>query len=1213
MAFIVDSARFQAEGVYLQWAVIARRLGILRRASTAAPVLPNVLQLRWTLFHELGFPTEPFIVWRRHKSLREPKPINATTEPFPLLLAKMIDLKGSYSTIQITCTGSAGLVYAFAGGPMFGNIVHFSAIPAGTNVVVELNAPAMEGLIVSNGVNVTAIAGIKTDDHSAASGWEKFERVGIPVKESLWHGEGIGEHGTKQGMFGAFTSAENAAIERLTRGSPPFGWAPVIQTGFNAPLWAPPAFPPLIGDLNHMVLDDLRSIANLPPNVHHSTKVSKTVPPPENSSGDQMSEPDGTSEVAPLTMTYMASSTDCFNALALGFGTAYPVVKVNLGAASLSALDYDYMITARWEKGIDGSGAPAEYAAIVPTPSPGIPPPAPANMALQQMGNLRPMATDRPWRASVRTSWDKPVPIPLFRPRSYAFVRAGTAPVTPPVLLMNKRSDGTPLPIAVNYYTNEQDPEPNRTSAVEREIPIPNDPGTFSLRYAVAHQDIYGQWSKWSAASTTAAQPDVDQVRIVSAQFKYISVPTPPAGMCSANLELEFLWDWRVRTPKRISFRGRLYSASFHGEPPPNTTLPAGLQKSLGGPLTDTFTLQFDVLAANGAPTSSWPGYNPLTHCRALNPAGDQSVAFGGAQGPETRRYRVIIPGFQLNFAGTGHIGLALWGQGQEALAPQHIGNWSNEPSVIATSDPRPPLIIPEIVALSSLPDSAGESHAVLKWAASPGADGYFIYESNESKLLKSAGEPEPDAADTLSDRLVKLLDIFEADPIKRRSDFTRRNAQLLKATSADVTLPRGTTSIHLYIVLGVSAGQIEANWPTARTAVYAFAVPRVPKPGVPMIEVSSQLDETVMPPVYRARIRVETRKGPRVRRIDLHRVRVDDAAKLLETMGPPVTTLDALTPGWHIDEVTDSLGSHITAATGVDTPTGSWKRVWYRAAAWSNSDGPRGVLAARSAGSTTAWTVIPPNQPPNLSPITMEWPGTDPEDVLLKWTSAAPLKKTPLGPHRMSITARRAGAPTEEEPLIAFEGELLDSAVSQPGAGSGAWREPDTKPAQYRAIIRRNDINDGVEVSVRITDPIGRSSESLASIGPGHILPDPVLTDFLLQQSVAPPGVTLNWASTTPLDPAVYTLMVTVMRPPIKIFNIAIPLPPIVQQMALSDVPLDEPGPVPSGADPLRIRRFSGSGPNYNYYAFVRVPFTQIIVRLTSPDGRIAQHAQLP
>ena len=59
--------------------------------------------------------------------------------------------------------------------------------------------------------------------------------------------------------------------------------------------------------------------------------------------------------------------------------------------------------------------------------------------------------------------------------------------------------------------------------------------------------------------------------------------------------------------------------------------------------------------------------------------------------------------------------------------------------------------------------------------------------------------------------------------------------------------------------------------------------------------------------------------------------------------------------------------------------------------------------------------------------------------------------------------------------------------------------------------------------------------------------------------------------------------------------------------------MPLDEPGPVPPGADPLRVRRMPGAGPKFSYYAFVRVAFTQIIVHLGSPDGRSANYVQLP
>ena len=1211
MAFIVDTTRFQAEGAFLNWMVVARRLGMFN--VIRGNRMPSVLQLRWTIKNELGLPTEPFTVWRRNRKLRGPKPISFDISPAPLFgNGQIVDLQGSCTVVELNLSGNGGVAYSFVGSPWINTTVAFAAVPAGANVVVTLAAPSIEGLIVSNGVTVNSIKAVRSDDHSAASGWEKLEYVGLPVKKADWAGQGIGLHGVDQGIFGAFTDAISAAKQRLERGAPPFGWAPLIAAGLPAPAWSAPASAPLIADLNHLVLDDLRGVASLAPVAQAAKKVSKPLPPPENSSGDQMSEPSGTTQVSPLSSTYMAAAVDCFNCLALGFGTAYPVVLSSTGQVQ-SALDYDYMVTARYEKGPLGIGPAVEYAAIVPAPTQAIAPPVPSNLAQRMMGNLRPLARDGSWRASVRVSWDRPVPIPLFRPRSFAFARSGVAPASPAELIMNRRSDGSPLPIAVNYFVSPQDPEPNRLSAVEREIPIPNQPGSRTLKYAAAHQDIYGQWSNWTSINSTIDQPGVDEPRIVSAEFKYSTVPAPPATKCNASLVLEFLWDWRIRTPLAINFRGRLHSAAYHGAPPPVVTVPAGLQTKLGVAPAATFTLRFDVLAANGAPTSSWPGYDPLTHCVALNSAGDQKVAFGNAQGAEGRRYRVTIPGFELDFGPAGHIGLALWGQGQEAIAPQHTGNWSKEPSVVSTSDPRPPLIAPDIVTLSSLPDAAGESHAVLKWAASAGADGYFIYETTESKLLRAVGEPEPDPSQTLSQRLTKLRTIFNAHPDLRRTEFTRRNSRLIKATSADVTLPRGSTAIHLFTVLGVSAGQVEAAWPANADALYAFAVPRVPKPGAPTLEAASFLDHSVDPGIYRSRIRVETRQGPRVHRIDLHRVRVDDAARELDTMGPPVLTLDPSTPGWQIVQVADALGPHITLATGAETPSGSWKRVWYRAVAWSGDDPLRGTLAARSPASTAAWVVIPPSTPPDLSGIDMEWPGTAPPDVLLKWTSAAPVKKTPLGPHTLSIRARRVGAPPDEAPLLAFDGHLSDLATAQPPTGSAAWRIDATKPVQYRAIIRRADLNDAVDITVRITDPLGRSSEVFANIHPGHILPDPVLGGFVLKKSLNPPGAMLSWKSDTPIDPGVYTLRVTVFRPPKKFGNWNIPQPPIIQQMSLDAVPLDEPGPVPPGADPLRLRRMPGAGPEYTYYAFVRVPFTQIAVRLSAPDGRVVEHVQLP
>jgi len=339
----------------------------------------------------------------------------------------------------------------------------------------------------------------------------------------------------------------------------------------------------------------------------------------------------------------------------------------------------------------------------------------------------------------------------------------------------------------------------------------------------------------------------------------------------------------------------------------------------------------------------------------------------------------------------------------------------------------------------------------------------------------------------------------------------------------------------------------------------------------------------------------------------------VDDAAKHVDTMGPPILSLDAMTPAWQVEQITDALGTTIAQATGTDTPSGSWKRVWYRAVAWSGDDLLRGTLAARSPASSSAWVVVPPSTPPDLSPITMQWPGTLPPDVLLLWSSAAVMNKTPVGSHRIAIRATRIGAPAAEPPIIAFDGTLAELDAAQPAGGSGAWRIDGTKPVQYRAIIRRADINDAVAISIRITDPLGRSSEQLATIDPGSILPAPVLQNFVLTSSVSPPGVMLTWESDTPLDPPVYQLSVTVSQPPLHVGPLLVRQPPIVLQLPLASVPLDEPGPVPPGVDPLRVRRMPGAGPTYAYYAFVRVAFTQIAVHLSSPDGRSAHYVQLP
>src|SRR6202035_957356 len=117
---------------------------------------------------------------------------------------------------------------------------------------------------------------------------------------------------------------------------------------------------------------------------------------------------------------------------------------------------------------------------------------------------------------------------------------------------------------------------------------------------------------------------------------------------------------------------------------------------------------------------------------------------------------------------------------------------------------------------------------------------GYFIYEASETSMLQANGLHEATPAQTLDDRLLVLKNAFHNNPL--RAPFTRVNSTLLLGTSKDVTLPRGSTSIHLFVVLGVSAGQVESDWPGGlkpEDSLMAIAAPHIMHPAPPTIEVT--------------------------------------------------------------------------------------------------------------------------------------------------------------------------------------------------------------------------------------------------------------------------------------------------------------------------------------------------------------------------------------
>ena len=1171
--YTVDPVKFHAEGALLNWGVVARRLGI----GLPQDLKPAV-ELRWMLAAGLGLPTEPFCVWARpHGS-----PVTART----LAISQMILLfaggqmlvswkEGRMSRVEADVVSAAGgTAFAFSGGPLAANTVSFAAVAAGSSTV-RLNAKFIDCLSFTPGITISAVRGVAAGEYANAGDWTLVETVGLPVSRPQW--SGVGGHGSPQGLAGALSDAPKAAINRLQRGAPPVGWSPNLAAGVPAPPWSAPDFNLLVKEVNSGLLDFLQDIArNSPPNQQAAQSVTVPLPPPANSLGGQVNKPGTTTKLVPLPMTYMSAMSDPFLNLVLGFGTAYP----------WSEAVQDFMITAHWENGLDGASAPLDYAAVVPSPGPPFPPSAPANLATDLLGILRPLDPDGPWRASIRTSWDRLPDSELFRAASFALASLSVSPAGPAVALLEKRYSGGYRPICVNNATST-DPEAWRMHALDRELEIPSNPGSRQMKYAAATQDLYGEWTPWSPIDLTITQPELEPVRISAAKL----VPTIPAGgsSCPTSLEIDFAWDWRIRSPRQISFVGRLFVAAHHGDPPPSVVVPAGLDRSLAGAGTAL------IISFNGD-TPSAPGadFTPLTE------SGEQKLAgFGAAQGA-TRRYRMTVTGLTLDFAATPFVGLALWAQGQERIAPQRLSPWQSAPSVISTGDPRPPVVPVFHVKLGSLPDAGGASHVRISWAAQQNAVGYFIYEATESALLDAWGLPEPHPSDTLDARLLVLRYNLNSNPV--RKPFHRWNSRALTASSADIELPRGSRVIHLYVVLGISAGQVESEWPSGSAAADSFitvAAPHVTRPAPPMIEVQRLLQGGS----YLAKLLVTTRPGPRPALVEIHRVRVDDAAREVDTMGPPIARLSTSTGPWIVNSSNDpDYGAYIVSVEGQDAPDGSWRRVWYRATAWTGEDPARGGLPGRSDPSNAAFLVLPPSSAPGISAISSGG-GAGPADAILEWSCSSPVARTPLGPHLISVRAKvpQAAAP----PLISLDAALDALESAPPASGSGVWKlSTSGGVTTYRAILRRAAAVDAVNFSVRITDPLGRSGSQNIALAGGPVDPAPDLENLKLKSLAlpAPPHLQLSFSSSSPVKAPLsgpYLLKIT----GVPLFPVIFP-PPLTLSIALGAVPTRLPiWPIPS----TYLLR-TGPGPLYDYTLVTTAKLKGFVVRITAPNGAFVE-----
>ena len=1066
----------------------------------------RLVQLRWVLDPALGYPTEPFTIWRRtSQPATDAAPVGYRVAAF--MGATLIVFDRPQVLVRVRLQGSSGTAAGFAGAPYASPMISPQPVTA-TQTWYTFSGASIQCLLIPAGAGMSALTGL--DGETAVGlGWDQVEVAGLPVDASF---DGVLALDRPQGLPGATQDPPAAALDRFRRGAPFYGWRPRLDGGSPAPPWQLADPEAMLRVVTESMLPALRQMVDLPAGQQAGYQDPHTLAGPDGQ--------DQSVSISPLGTLVYGAATDPLVSLITGFGTAFEVPADN------EPIPYDYMVTATYGTGTGGQPGPVDYVAVVFAPGPAPLPPVPTGVTAAADGLAAPAGPDLDWTGVIRVGWDRPGDDLPFRVGSYALACTSLAPAGAAEAIMGPRRYDTALqPIGAS--TSAAQAGSGRLSALDDRYRLATAPNPNQLSYSVAHQDLCGQWSDWASAGLAVGEPPAGVASLITASWDV----TEAATVCPGTLTVDIAWDWANRSPARIDLAGRMYRQVRLDDPPADSSVPAGLAPSLAGGAGVPLTIGFDragtaTVAAGGGLSASIQYFDE--QATSLS-----SGLQGAIAGP--RRYRLTIGGFGLDYAGTGAIGMALWARGTEARAPGRTGAWSARPLIASAADPRPPVlaIAQEDVLLTSMPDAAGEHHALLSWPAAPGAVGYFAYTCSETDLLDACGQPDPALCQTLSKRIAALRVAFRANPARR--PFTRVNATPVTGTSLAVTLPRGTRDIHLFVVLGLSAGQVESRWPDSTDPdrgkrPIAYAAPHVVTPSPPTIEVVRQSDTTVTPTAYRAAFRLGARPGVRVSRIDLYRTRVAGAAIDVDAMGPPIASITGasatitVTPA---GSANPGESQPLGRVDGTDGWPGSWQPAYYRAVAWAAGDPARGQYGGRSQPSTIRQVVVPPADGPSLSPLVVTTPVNGTPAVRVDTVTGAPVTPTPLGPHRIEAEAIVTHQDGTSEPLFRYPGSpapgtAADSALDHcpqagPAAGmSGIWRDPPAGAATgVHLQLARAAYTDGLAVRLRVTDPLGRLAEQVVTVPPALVPPD--ITN--VQVVTTPGGQTVSFDTSVPDD----------------------------------------------------------------------------------------------
>ena len=1208
----------------------ALREDIAKQAAALAD-RPADVQLRWMVKQELGAPFAPFTVWVR-RAADKPRPTDVVHST--LLGSPGFWLPDVAATVLVDCepldrSRAVALSGTYCGGGLVESVgMTAVAAPASGRVTLTLRTSGAQFFSLTNATD-PKVQAVWLQDAIDSPDWKPLEIVGLPADS--WPGTAYDTG--KQGMVAALTSPEAAALERLQRGGPPTGYAPLTSTGrLVDPPWRAPDPGALVKEVLDTLLPHVERIYRpaLTPADQAALLDAPPVDPP--SVGSTTSDIATSATLSPLALLLLPASADPFLALATGYGTAYPATTF-VGREAASKGRIEFLVTADYPDTPERSG-PVQMCAYLPDPRQHVATPAPNHVTTRRAGLLAPEHRDEAWRESVHVQWDRLQPTAGMSAPTSAVVARFEAGAPTASVLQPERDAGDRRALVLVPDGVEGTPAFGRCSMTDGDQPIPLGSGGRHVGYPVAVQDVFGVWSPWTDVTWDGTEPAPPGPHVVSA-----SLTSTYAGSstCPATLTTEITVEWDTRTPTSLELHTVFFPAATSHQPPPAGTSPTSAP-------TGTFTRNLSLAFVGDVLTG--PADVTIVH---LDDTGTDAVTPGPLQGDHGRRYRLTVPVPTLDFAATPRWGVQLW-----ALTPLAVvadAGWqpplappppqTPHPALAYAASPVPvpadlPLPLPG-VPMGSTPDDRNRSHARIWWNVPAGASldatgGCVVWECSETALRTRAHLSPRAAAGTVPGaRLAELWDAYDGlSQDERRSAFRRLLTLPGTARDADVALPPGTTDIHLFTVTTQSATHVDSDWPLPgdpshqpHVVLQAVAAPRLHRPAAPEVRAVLGAGGTVV-------VSLSAGSDVPVQRFELYRTRSPEAAMRVETMGPSFASVTAVGSG-PADPQT-GLVLHTGSWTGGFDP--SWDDWLVRAVAVPvPTVDEAAVRGLPSLASDQVTVRVRPTTPPDLAPLTADLWGGGHDGVVVVTSTSAPARDLADGVFRLSahVSAAQPSGAAADVPATAL-GAVV---VGPTGVGDPAPAEA-TADVVVRAGTRtagriplalwftRPVAADPVDVSVRLVDPRGASTTQTVTV-PGWVPAAPPTLTIEDVTTIVGRFVAVRLSSDAPVDPGQPVTMTVVVTSRGTLFPMTLPVDRglsgvLREPVALTRVPplvgrtkrttfssrLDQ---LPTrgilSTDPIQVVR-SGDQ-EYSLAIRIAPPFT-FTVSLDTDDGRHAQ-----